>query len=188
MLEKLRKRLPARWTDDDQEESPGWPHLDSLRLLAAELLLVTGVGATIDVLTRAKAAQRDRIPGLPSTSDVPLAAVWGPALVAPLAAVAHLRLASGESPEAARASRFLDSAVIGLGLAELATSATGFRSERTPSLVPLALASAGLLGLVITRREREVEHEQRQLARRARIVERLVPRRRPRLDRIVVHV
>jgi hypothetical protein len=188
MLEQLRERFPSRWNGADDDRG-GANRFDSLRLLAAELLLVTGIGATLDVLARAREAQKDRIPGRHSRGDLPLAAVWGPALLAPVAAAAHLRLAQGPSAEAERASRLLDSAVIGLGVAELASSVTGLQSrKRPPSLVPLALASAGLLGLVITQREREEEREHRRLERRAQIVERLVPRRRPKLDRIVVHV
>lgn len=189
MLEQLRERLPARWNTDDPADEDESPRMDPLRLLAAELLLVTGIGATIDVLTRAREAQKDRIPGLRSRGDLPLASVWGPALIAPVAAAAHVRVARDASPQAERASRVLDAAVIGLGLVELATSLTGLQTRRrTPSLAPLALASAGLLGLVITHRERALEEEQARLRKRARIVERLVPQRRARLDRIVVHV
>jgi hypothetical protein len=192
MLEDLRQRISDRWTgteEEDADEEISLENLDSLRLLAAELLLVTGIGATLDVLSRSRSSQRDRIPGRASLGDAPLAAVWGPALVAPFAAASHLRQATGPSPRAARASRFLDTALIGLGVAEFASSLTGFQlQKRTPSLVPLALASAGLLGLVVARREREVERDIHALERRAEIVERLVPRRRSRLDRIVVHV
>jgi hypothetical protein len=189
MLEQLRERL-SDLRNGAAEDEPDEPlRLDSLRLLAAEMLLVTGIGATMDVLTRAREAQKDRIPGIRMRSDLPLAAIWGPALVAPVAAAAHLRLARGPAPDTERASRVLDAAVIGLGVAELATSALGLQSRRrTPSLIPLALASAGLLGLVVTHRENVAEREQQRLEKRARIVERLVPQRRARLDRIVVHV
>jgi hypothetical protein len=188
MLEELRSRLPRRWTEDDETDDTRTGRLDPLRLLAAELLLVTGIGATLDVLSRTREAQKDRIPGRHG-GDVPLAAVWGPALLAPVAAAAHARLAGGHSAPAERASRILDTAVIGLGVAELATSVTGLQAHRRPpSLVPLALASAGLLGLVVAHREKQVEREQERLERRARIVERVVPQRRAKLDRIVVHV
>ncbi len=189
MLEQLRERLTHLRNGAGEPEDAGDSRPDALRLLAAEMLLVTGIGATMDVLTRAREAQKDRIPGLNMPSDLPLAAVWGPVLVAPVAAAAHVRLSRGSSPETERASRILDAAVIGLGLAEVVTSLFGRQARRrTPSLVPLALASAGLLGLVVTHREREAEREQERLEKRARIVERLVPRRRARLDRIVVHI
>jgi hypothetical protein len=189
MLEQLRERLGTPWNTPEEQDEGDQTRFDALRLLAAELLLVTGIGATVDVLTRAREAQKDRIPGLRTRGDLPLAAVWGPALLAPVAAAAHVRLARDPSQEATRASQLLDAAVIALGVAELASSVTGMQArKRTPSLAPLALASAGLLGLVITHRERAVEEEQHRLRRRARIVERLVPQRRARLDRIVVHV
>ncbi|CAN5735366.1 hypothetical protein BH23GEM6_BH23GEM6_16540 [soil metagenome] len=187
MLEDLRQRISDRWTGAEDEDTDDEISLDSLRVLAAELLLVTGVGATLDVLSRSRQSQRDRIPGRANLGDAPLAAVWGPALVAPFAAASHLRQAAGPSEKAARASRFLDTALIGIGVAEFASSLTGLQ-KRTPSLVPLALASAGLLGLVVARREREEEREHRALEKRAEIVARLVPKRRPKLDRIVVHV
>jgi hypothetical protein len=189
MLEQLRERVQDRWNDmahnaDDQEH--GW---NALRVVAAELLLLTGVGATLDVLSRTREAQRDRIPGRTGSTPIPLAAIWGPALVAPIAAAAHLRQAIRPSEDAERASAVLDVAVIGLGVAELVTSLTGFRSRgRPPSLVPLALASAGVLGLVVAHQERETEREHRRLEQRANLLERLVPQRRPKLDRIVVHV
>jgi hypothetical protein len=189
MLDQLRQHIPDGWigaAEDDDDPETG---LDPLRVVAAEMLLVTGIGATLDVLARARDSQRDRIPGQSGSGDVPLAAVWGPALIAPVAAAAHLRQSTGPSQQASRASRFLDSAVVLMGVAELATSLTGFQArKRTPSLVPLALASAGLLGLIVAHRERASTEEKRRLEKRARIVERLVPQRRPKLDRIVLHV
>jgi hypothetical protein len=189
MLEQLRHRLSDRIAQrfSGKEPSTG---LASLRMLAAELLVVTGVGATLDVLSRAREAQRDRIPGASLGGEpLPLAAVWGPALISPLAAAAHVRHATRPSERSERATRFLDSAVVGLGLVELAGSLTGLQRRRRPvSLVPLALASAGLLGLAVGQREREIEREQHRLQRRARVVERLVPRRRPKFEKIVLHV
>jgi hypothetical protein len=187
MLEQLRQHIPHRWIGAAEEDEGR--RFDPLRLVAAEMLLVTGVGATLDVLARVRDSQRDRIPGQSGSGDVPLAAVWGPSLIAPVAAAAHLRQSTGASEQASRASRFLDSAVVLMGIAELATSLTGLQArKRTPSLVPLALASAGLLGLMVAHRERTTADEQRRLEKRARVVERLVPRRRPKLDRIVLHV
>lgn len=187
MLEQLRKQLPTR--GDARPHANKEEGFRTLRMVAAELLLVTGIGATVDVLTRSTEPQPARIPGGSSTERAPLAAVWGPTLIAPLAAAAHVRMASEPSPNAARASRFLDAAVVALGLAELVASFTRFPSRRrTPSLAPLALASAGMLGLVVSREERVAARERRQLERRAAVLERLVPRRRPKLERVVLHV
>ena len=44
-----------------------------------------------------------------------------------------------------------------------------------------------LLGLVIDRQEREIARTEERLRRRARVVERIVPARKPKLDRIVVN-
>jgi hypothetical protein len=51
-----------------------------------------------------------------------------------------------------------------------------------------ALAAAGTLGVLLKRQERAAAEEHERLARRAAIVERQVPRRRARVDRIVIHV
>jgi hypothetical protein len=189
MLEQLRQHIPDRWigaAEDDDDHETG---VEALRVVAAEMLLVTGISATLDVLARTRDSQRDRIPGQSGSGDIPLAAVWGPALIAPIAAAAHLKQSTGASEQASRASQFLDSAIVLMGVAELATSLTGLqRRKRTPSLVPLALASAGLLGLIVAHRERTMADEHSRLEKRARIVERLVPQRRTKVDRIVLHV
>ena len=62
------------------------------------------------------------------------------------------------------------------------------RSRQRPSLAPLLLTAAGLLAMALDRQEHRLAAERTRLEQRARIVERLVPRRRARLDRIVVHV
>ena len=56
------------------------------------------------------------------------------------------------------------------------------------ALVPLTFGATACLGLLLEREEESERDERARLRRRARVVERLVPRRRSRLDRIVVHV
>jgi hypothetical protein len=61
-------------------------------------------------------------------------------------------------------------------------------SARIPSLAPLAFAAVGVLGMLLDREEEEIDEARDSLERRARVVERLVPKRKAKLDRIVVHV
>jgi hypothetical protein len=173
MLDRIR-RLGESWTTPGAEPDEG---LQPLRVLAAQLLVVTGVGSTLEL----REQQEDAEAALP-----PLAAVWAPALVAPLAAIAHLAHGRRPSNATATATRVLDSAAIGAGITGTLAGVAGRREA--PSLTPLALASAGILGLVLGRQSRRLRRERERLERRAAVVERLVPRRRPKLDRIVVHV
>lgn len=163
MLRQLKDR------GERAEEGAG-----SLRALTAHLLLLTGADAAFGAYARGKPRS--------------YAAIWGPALIAPLAATAHLAHLARPSDSTTRATRFLDVAVIGLGVAAAVGDLVSRRSARTPPLAPLALASAGLLGAALDREESATRAELRRLRRRASVVERLVPRRRSKLDRVVVHV
>jgi hypothetical protein len=173
MLERIR-HLGDRWAIPEPEPDAG---LLPLRVLAAQLLVLTGVGSALELRAQDGAEGR---------GTAPLAAVWAPALVAPLAALAHVVHGSRPSGASAAATRVLDAAAIGAGVAGTLAGVAGGRE--TPPLTPLALASAGLLGLVLGRQSRRLQRERAQLERRAAVVERLVPHRRPKLDRIVVHV
>lgn len=179
---------PALPRDPAPAEGPPAPELAPLRLLAAPMLLLTGVEATRDSLSGARgvaaeAGGRERWPARAS-----LAAVWAPALVAPLAAAAQVAHLSRPSAAVSAASRLLNAAVVGAGAAALAGALAGDRGRRAPSLAPLGLAAAGLLGLLLDRQARRIAEERERLEKRARVVERLVPRRRARVERIVVHV
>jgi hypothetical protein len=100
-------------------------------------------------------------------------------------------------------SHIADGIAIGVGAAGFASSVyaavsdaeeeeeeEGAKSwpERVPSLAPLAFLAVGILGLVLQEEEEETGAEFEELEDRASIVERLVPKRRARVDRIVVHV
>jgi hypothetical protein len=61
-------------------------------------------------------------------------------------------------------------------------------SAHIPSLAPLAFAAVGVLGMLLDREEEEIDEHREALERRARVVERLVPQRKAKLDRIVVHI
>jgi hypothetical protein len=87
------------------------------------------------------------------------------------------------------ATRVLDAAAVGAGFAALvAALAIARREAAPPSVSAVALASAGALGILLDRNDREHSAELGRLEKRASVVERLVPRRRTRIDRIVVHV
>lgn len=180
-------RLPR--DEPDAEVDPGG--LASLRVIAAELLLLTAAESARSALTAAREARAPLRPADYARAPAPtrsLAETWAPALVAPLAAGAHLAHAVRPSEATDDATRILDLAVAGLGVATaVAGIVRGGRGQRVP-LAPLALASAGLLGLALRRAERSENEERRRLERRASIIDRVVPRRRPRIDHIVVHV
>lgn len=145
---------------------------EPLRVVAAQLLLATAADAAL------------RPGDLPPSRNL---ATRIPALIAPLAATAHLAHMSRPSATTSAVARGLDTAVAAAGIgATLATLIVGGSAGKR-SLSTLALASAGVLGLVIDRYERENAAERARLTRRASLVDRLVPRRRPRLDHVVIH-
>jgi hypothetical protein len=125
---------------------------------------------------------------------------WAPLVTAPVAGAAHIAQAVWPCAATRAMTQVANSIAIGVGAAGLAnsvydavTDAAGEAdsrhwSERVPSLAPLAFAAIGVLGLMLQDEEEDVEAEREELSRRGRIVERLVPKRRARVDRIVVHV
>jgi hypothetical protein len=197
MLRSLKRLGDLASLREAEHADPGHhPGFAPLRALTAQMLLVTGAEATLGSL----AATRRAGTGLPRARPVDYpeiadrtparsyAATWAPALLAPLAATAHLAHLTRPSESANLASRVLDAAVVGVGVLGLAQALRDRGRGAGPSVAPLALASAGLLGLLVDRQERAARAERDRLARRASVVERLVPRRRARLDRVVVHV
>lgn len=183
-FQDLKARLmPERERHAEAEEAP-LEGFGVLQLLAAHLLLFTGIGSTVDAVGRTgeDAAGGRSLPGARG-------AAWAPTVLGPMAAIAHLKHVASPTPATASATRLFDTAAVGAGLVGMLHGLAGTRrSGELPSLTPLALASAGVLGLMLERRERESEQERRRLEQRAAVVERLVPRRRARLDRIVLHV
>ena len=173
------KRLADRLFRDREEEEHAATRLGPLRAVNAQLLMATGVGATLEQLLGDAGGSAD---------DVPAGLAWGPLLIAPLAAAANLRHASHPTEKTDAAVRLLTGATIGVGAALFLFDSIATRGRGSWRIAPLAFASAGLLGLLIDRQEEEIARQERALTRRARVVERLVPRRRARLDRVVVHV
>jgi hypothetical protein len=118
-----------------------------------------------------------------------LAAAWAPLLIGPLAAAAQIAHLQQPSENSRAAIRFLNAAVVGVGAVAFVTQLLGSaRGEELPSTAPLVFGSVGALGMLLDLEERELDAERALLRRRADVVERFVPRRRARLDRVVVHV
>lgn len=194
MIERLRELAP--WGDQEEDEEPEEQEerIPALRILAAQLLLATGAGVAMQRMQ----GSGDDLIGLDEEIELSRAtrsrtslAVWAPLVLAPLAAAAQLTHALRPSEGTRTATRVLNAAVVGVGAAELVDSLLASRSGEQPSAAPWVFGSVGVLGWLLDRQEdemREEREEREALERRAAIVERLVPRRRPKLDRIVVHV
>lgn len=182
-LEELNRTL--RGTDGEEPE-PG-SHFAPLRLLTAQLLLVTAAESLLGRPHRPEGQRPLDYAGIAGAGAT--AAGLAPSVLAPLAAAAHLTHLLRPSSSTDVATRILDTAVLGAGVGSALAALLSDRGRRgSRAAAPLALATAGLLGLVLDRQERAHAREHRRLARRASVVERLVPARRARLDHIVVHV
>lgn len=190
-LRKLRDRL-GRETPEEEEDNHPEAGFKGLRIVAAQLLLLAGVDVALDSIARDQARRAPPFPhgsAGPARDAAGFAASWLPTLLAPVAAAAQVKHGLRPTPTTASATRVLNAAVIGAGVAGLAAAL--FDSRRTgtfPSLTPLALASAGVLGVILDREEREVAVARRALERRASLVRKFVRGRGARVDRIVVHV
>lgn len=190
-LREARERVRERLRGPEVEEEELGGELKPLRMMAAQMLMLTGIGGTLELLSRS-AAQRnahgaERAAG--SLLERTRPGAWAPLLIGPMAALAQVAHGLRPSPSTAAATRVLGAASIGAGLAGFADALASSRtSPGAPPLGPIALASAGVLSLALDREEQRLEQDRARLQRRASVVQRLVPRRRARLDRIVVHV
>jgi hypothetical protein len=121
---------------------------------------------------------------------------WAPLVAAPVAGAVHAARALWPGRATRVLSQVADGLAIGVGVAGIASSLYSAvqddevtdASARIPSLAPLAFAAVGVLGMLLDREEEEIDEARDSLERRARVVERLVPKRKAKLDRIVVHV
>jgi hypothetical protein len=129
----------------------------------------------------------------------PRAIRWAPLVTAPAATAAHIARALWPGRTTRIATQIANGLALGVGAAGIASSlysALGEQEEeqqsewsaRLPSLAPLAFAAVGVLGMLLDQEEQQIDEARDSLERRARIVERIVPKRKPKLDRIVVHV
>lgn len=188
----LRERVFRSARRRHQAEEASWSAPDGLQILTGKLLLFTALGTTMEALADIRAggpSRQDDVFREEAEGDAGMPVAWAPAVLGPLAAIAHVTVALRPSERNRTATRLLDVAVMGAGLAALAGALGSARRRGSlPSLTSVALASAGALGLLLDRREREHQAEISRLEKRAALVDKLVPRRRPKLDRIVLHV
>lgn len=185
----LRERVRQHdWRPRKRDEHAGHAP-DSLQLLTAKLLLVTGLGTAIESLQHGAGA-RDGNDGWTRLRDRETRpSTWAPAVLGAAAATAHVVHAFTSTERSRLATRTFDVAVVAVGLLGLAETLASARRDRAlPDVTSVSLASAGLLGLLVDHSESHHTEELRRLARRASVVDRLIPRRRARVDHIVVHV
>lgn len=180
---RIRARQAAPHDHDDGSDQSG---MSGLHWMAAGLFLAAGVEAAL--------GERR---GDHRASD---AIRWAPLIAAPIAGVAHAARAAFPGKTTRALSQVANGIAIGVGAAGLASSvyaavtagadeeAPTHWQHRVPSLAPLAFCAAGLLGIVLDDEEEDAEVELAELRRRARLYDRFVPPRKPKLDRIVVHV
>lgn len=123
-----------------------------------------------------------------------------PTFIAPLAVSAHVVHGMRPTRRSASMARLTDGLTLAAGAAGALASVLAAledapptrlrpRARSLPSLAPLAFALAGAVGLAVGAYERRREEDVEQweaVARRARIVERLVPRRRGPRDRFII--
>ena len=190
-VRELRPRRPA-----DEPEEPADLSFAGLHALVAGMYLASGAEAALG-------ERRGEVRAVDALR-------WGPLVAAPIAALTHAARALAPCRATRIASRIANGMAVVVGAAGLASSVAcaldsddasslfGRRRrrvrDRIPSLAPLAFGVTGLLGEILEREEQttveeiaRLEWEARRAERRARIVERLTPRRRARVDRIVVH-
>jgi hypothetical protein len=164
-----------------------------LHWMAAGLFIAAGAQAA---LSQGRKDSSQRVPGLVR---------WAPLVAAPLAGAAHAVRAARPTTASRAMSRVLDGLAVGVGAAGVASAIYGAQRERAmtggwpgskrraiaelgASLAPLTFGFTGILGMILDREEEQDSLAHRRLEKRARIVERLVPKRKPKLDRIVVHI
>ncbi len=200
-IDRLRDALRARDARAAEEEAEG--AFATLHWMTAALFLAAGVEAAL----RAQAQGAPGAPG-PRSTRAALASLatalrdptlLAPLLTAPLAAGAHATRALSDTRRARVGARVLDVVAAAVAVAGVARSAynalargrglpEGMGRSRLADVVPLTLGATAALGLILQREEERERQELDRLRHRASIVERLVPRRRAHLDRIVLHI
>jgi hypothetical protein len=180
----ITELLPRRAHEPDDERT-----FDALHWMVAGVFLAAGAEAAFG---SRRGAGRD---------DVRIA----PLVAGTTAAAAHVARALLPHRAARTIAQLLNGVAIGVGAAGVVSSVLNVAQDdarewrwsgprrkplfkRIPSLAPLTFGVAGGLGVLLDREERADAREHDRLERRARIVERLVPKRRARVDRIVIHV
>jgi hypothetical protein len=166
------------------------------------LPLLRGVTAAIHAVTGMEAASGTRRGHLLPPGSLRIV----PTVIAPISVAAHLVHAVRPTQRSRALARAADTLAITAGTVGIVASVLAALEDedrrvifgrmprrprqRLPSFAPLAYALGGLLGLLLDREERS---RAQQLARlenaekRARVIERIVPKRKGRMDRIVLH-
>lgn len=201
MLERIRTL--SRGARGTQEEDPveSTPIFTALRVFSAQMLLSTGVNATLHYLRARSSRPASAHPGngqearwrtaasAPDRSRDPGGGAWAPAVLGSLGCAAQATLALRASDRALLATRVLNGLVLGVGVAGAAQSLrVSIKGEAPFTFAPLLFGYAGLFGFLVDRQEHAVAEDEAALVRRSRILDRLIPERRTRIDRIVVHV
>ncbi len=195
-------RLREREAPQQGDEPTALP---ALHWMTAGLFLAAGADAALRAgSARASGTVRPRgaaaaLAELGTTLRDP--AVAAPLLAAPLAGLAHAARVLSPTPRARRAARLLDGVAAGVAVAGAARAAynalargangrTGAqpRARLAGAVAPLTFGATALLGLLLEHEEERERRELEHLRHRASVVERLVPRRKARLDRIVLHI
>lgn len=184
--ERAREAMPQ---DPEAQDEPVFP---ALQWMTAALFVAAGAEAVI----------RGRS-GSPGRTD-PLA--YAPLVAAPLAGAIHTARALTSAPEARLVAQIVDGLAAGVAVAAIGRVAyDAFGRSRGASdpgawpaarsahrlaaaVAPLTFGATAALGLLLEHEEDRERRERERLRRRASVVERLVPRRRGRVDHIVVHV
>ncbi len=167
--------------------------IPALRAVSAALFAITGLE------TAAGSRRGDALP--------PHGLRVVPSILAPVAVSAHVVHALRPDHGSAGLARIADGLAIAAGaVGTVASVLSAFddqeqqlllgrlprrRSGRLPSLAPVTFALAGVLGLIVARQERRHAEDLERIAsaeRRARIVERIVPRRRGHRDRFTIRM
>lgn len=181
-MERLRERARAAWSGRENGTAPAPVPTRTVEYATAEMLLLGGLGVAAALIGRGPATA----PATNRPSLQPLA--LGAAIFGLGAAAAHAVHAWSNEPRAGTASRLFDVAAVAAGLVGAVEEGRRGRPAGAPAIAALTLASAGVLGMMVDVAGRAAAADRERLERRASLVERLVPRRRTRVDRIVVHV
>jgi hypothetical protein len=189
MLEHLEKLRPGSSRDKEDADDTREERFRTLRFFTAELLVTAGLQASLRFLRERSTPPKEFGVEEPDTSVTRSVLELAPVVLGPAAAAAQALRAVHPSERAETATRLFDALVIGVGAAGVLESLSrAVRGDGSFSFNPLLFGYIGVLGLLLDREETELREETEQLRRRASLVERWLPKRRTRIQRIVVHV
>jgi hypothetical protein len=171
--------------EEDEEDEEIEFALPGLHWLAAGLFIAAGTESALERSDEDRANEVVR---------------WAPMVTGPLAAAAHAARAMHPTHTTRLITNIADGIAIGVGAAGLASNLYHVANEehepaelrtwqdQLPSFGPVAFAAIGVLGMMLLEEEEETGQREDALEKRARLIERFVPQRKAKVDRIVVHV